>query len=229
MASWMIHLRVAQQLYQKLGIKQKEEFVLGNIAPDSGVPSEDGTGYVPDATISHFRTIDENGIKNVHEELFIERYFTDSLRLHYSKEEYAFFFGYLTHLITDKIWAREIVYGAKEKKKNLFIANREEFWKTIKKDWYDLDFMYLKENPSFEAFKIYQNNKKMKNVYLDFFSENAFLERKSFIIDFYTEGVKNIVEHETYLQKEELNHFVDLCVDEIINQCHKYKKELEKR
>lgn len=229
MASWMIHLRVAQQLYQKLGIKQKEEFVLGNIAPDSGVPSEDGTGYVPDAAISHFRTIDENGIKNVHEELFIERYFTDSLRLHYSKEEYAFFFGYLTHLITDKIWAREIVYGAKEKKKNLFIANREEFWKTIKKDWYDLDFMYLKENPSFEAFKIYQNNKKMKNVYLDFFSENAFLERKSFIIDFYTEGVKNIVEHETYLQKEELNHFVDLCVDKIINQCHKYIKELETR
>ncbi len=39
MASWMIHLRVAQQLYQQLNIDPIDEFVLGNIAPDSGIPS----------------------------------------------------------------------------------------------------------------------------------------------------------------------------------------------
>ncbi len=58
MASWMIHLRVAQGIYEKLGFDHKAEFVMGNIAPDSGVPTADGTGFVPDAGRSHFRTVD---------------------------------------------------------------------------------------------------------------------------------------------------------------------------
>ena len=65
MASWMIHLRVAQQLYRQLNIESINEFVLGNIAPDSGIPSKDGSGFIPDAAVSHFRSLDENGIKKV--------------------------------------------------------------------------------------------------------------------------------------------------------------------
>jgi len=131
MASWMIHLRVAQQLYRQLNIESINEFVLGNIAPDSGIPSKDGSGFIPDAAVSHFRSLDENGIKNIHEEQFIRRYFTPAHRLSYSKKEDAFFLGYLTHLLTDKIWAREIVYSAKEKQNKLFHTNRELFWQTI--------------------------------------------------------------------------------------------------
>lgn len=91
MASWMIHLRVAQQLYRQLNIESINEFVLGNIAPDSGIPSKDGSGFIPDAAVSHFRSLDENGIKNIHEEQFIRRYFTPAHRLSYSKKEDAFF------------------------------------------------------------------------------------------------------------------------------------------
>ena len=65
MSSWIIHLRVAQQLYQKLHTKPRDAFVLGNIAPDSGVPRADGSGFVPDAQLSHFRSLDENGIKQI--------------------------------------------------------------------------------------------------------------------------------------------------------------------
>ncbi len=46
MALWMIHLRVAQQLYQQLNIESINEFVLGNTAPDSGIPSKDGSGFI---------------------------------------------------------------------------------------------------------------------------------------------------------------------------------------
>ncbi|MDE5817799.1 MAG: hypothetical protein K2I07_00540 [Lachnospiraceae bacterium] len=63
MASWIIHLRVAQQLYRQLNMEFINEFVLGNIAPDSGIPSKDGSGFIPDAAVSHFRSLDENGIK----------------------------------------------------------------------------------------------------------------------------------------------------------------------
>ena len=83
MASWIIHLRVAQGVYRQLGLKYIDEFILGNIAPDSGVPSADGSGYQPDAEVSHFRSIDVNGIKDVHEEVFIERYYTDAQRRDY--------------------------------------------------------------------------------------------------------------------------------------------------
>lgn len=139
-------------------------------------------------------------------------------RLSYSKKEYAFFLGYLTHLLTDKIWAREIVYSAKEKQNKLFHTNRELFWQTIKKDWYDLDFMYLKSNPLFEAFRIYRESKDIRNTYVDFFSENAFEERRLFILNFYANGVANIEEHSTYLSKEELDVLVTSTVNEIITQ-----------
>ena len=98
-----------------IAYQRKEPFVLGNIAPDSGIPNEDGTGFVPDAAISHFRSLDQNGIKCIHETDFIQQYFTPAQRQTYSDSEYAFFLGYLAHLLTDKIWARDIVYAAKEK------------------------------------------------------------------------------------------------------------------
>ena len=127
MASWMIHLRVAQGIYQKLNLKNITEFVMGNIAPDSGVPTADGTGFVPDAELSHFRTVDENGIKNVHDDLFVERYFTKERRESYNEREHAFYFGYLVHLLTDKLWASKIVYGAKEKFSDLFEQDNTDF------------------------------------------------------------------------------------------------------
>lgn len=216
MASWMIHLRVAQQLYRQLNIESANEFVLGNIAPDSGIPAEDGTGFVPEKSISHFYAWDRNGIKYIDEGLFIQQYFTPEHRFVYTKEEDSFFFGYLTHLLTDKIWAREIVLPAKERQNELYRSNPELFWDTIKTDWYNMDFMYLKSNPSFEAFQIYRRIKNLKNTYMDIFPENAFEERRQFVLDFYANGAANIEEHSTYLSKEELDVFVTSAVNEIM-------------
>lgn len=215
MASWMIHLRVAQGIYQKLNLKNITEFVMGNIAPDSGIPTADGTGFVPDAELSHFRTVDENGIKNVHDDLFVERYFTKERRESYNEREYAFYFGYLVHLLTDKLWASKIVYGAKEKFSDLFEQDNMAFWEKIKRDWYDLDFLYLKKYPEFEAFRIYEGIKEFKNSYLDFFAEDAFVQRKKFIIEFYREGIEKVKERETYISLDELDAFVEYAVEEI--------------
>ena len=41
MASWMIHLRVADRLLNEPGELDETAFIMGNIAPDSGVPNED--------------------------------------------------------------------------------------------------------------------------------------------------------------------------------------------
>lgn len=216
MASWMIHLRVAQGIYEKLNLVHKSEFIMGNIAPDSGVPTADGTGFVPDAAVSHFQIVDENGIKDVHDDWFVVQYFSKEKREHYNEKEYAFYFGYLTHLLTDKFWASKIVYGAKEKLSDLFEQDNVTFWKNVKRDWYDLDFLYLKKHPEFEAFRIYEGINEFKNTYLDFFAEDAFEQRKKFIVEFYRKGVETMEERETYISPEELDEFVERAVDGII-------------
>lgn len=222
MASWMIHLRVAQGIYEKLNLSEKEAFVMGNIAPDSGVPTADCSGFVPDAGVSHFRTVDENGIKDVHEEQFVARYFTKEKRENYSEREDAFFFGYLVHLLTDKLWASEIVYEAKEMFQQEFFADNGSFWKRIKKDWYDLDFLYLKNHPDFPAFRIYEGIKEFKNSYLEFFAEDAFEQRKQYIVDFYQKGAASVEECEAYISPEELDLFVADTMEKILAEYEEY-------
>lgn len=224
MASWMIHLRVAQQLYRQLNMESKSEFVLGNIAPDSGVPAEDGNGYVPEKAVSHFYDWDSNGAKYINEELFIRQYFSPERRSACTREEHSFLLGYLTHLLTDKTWVREIVIPAKERQRELYRSNRDLFWETVKQDWYDMDFMYLKANPLFEAFRIYREMKNIKNTAIDFFPETAFEERRQFVLDFYADGVANIVERDTYLSKEELDMFVISAANEIAAQIREFTR-----
>ena len=54
MASWMVHLRIADKLLDQLKDIDETAFVMGNIAPDSGVPNEDWTKFTPPKTVSHF-------------------------------------------------------------------------------------------------------------------------------------------------------------------------------
>lgn len=61
MASWMVHLRVADKLLERLPKLEETAFIVGNIAPDSGVPNGDWTAYAPSSEVSHFKTYLEDG------------------------------------------------------------------------------------------------------------------------------------------------------------------------
>ena len=56
MASWMIHLRVADSLMDTIAGIDQTAFVMGNIAPDSGVPNADWSAYIPPKDVSHYKT-----------------------------------------------------------------------------------------------------------------------------------------------------------------------------
>jgi hypothetical protein len=45
MASWIVHLRVTDKLLDQIPDLSPVEFVIGNIAPDSGVPNEDWSAF----------------------------------------------------------------------------------------------------------------------------------------------------------------------------------------
>ena len=54
MASWMVHLRIADELLNKLDGIDETAFIVGSIAPDSGVPNADWSVFSPPKSVTHF-------------------------------------------------------------------------------------------------------------------------------------------------------------------------------
>lgn len=246
MASWMVHLRVADllldqwdssseqpkaQLKDQLKAQRYEldetAFVVGNIAPDSGVPTEDGRAYIPNKTISHFKTM--RGAERMAETIgrrenkpqidvtsFIEKYFTVKQRREYDRRQYSFYLGYLTHLLTDVLWVREIYWPAVQAEKDAYDADHMDTVRKWKKDWYDLDFLYLREHPDFRTFDIYESAVDFHNDLMEEFSTDAFENRRRYITWFYHQQHDRLDRHYPYLNKEQMDTFVRLAVQEII-------------
>lgn len=51
MASWAIHFRIADAFLPRFSENEKDSFVIGNIAPDCGKPTEGG--YNPPTEVTH--------------------------------------------------------------------------------------------------------------------------------------------------------------------------------
>lgn len=216
MASWMVHLRITDNLLDKLCNLSPIEFVVGNIAPDSGIPNEDWSVFTPNGDISHFKTTDADGLKDIHLEQYVERYFTPEQRELYNREQKSFYLGYLTHLITDMLWADHIVRPSKDKFISLFKKDKNEWIWTLKKDWYDLDFLYLKKNSDCRAYSIYQNAVGFRNDYMDFFSPDAFDNRRVYITGFYNKGRDGLEREYIYLSEEAMDRFVEESTGSIL-------------
>ncbi len=209
MASWIVHLRIADKLLDEIPDLAPREFVVGNIAPDSGVPNEDWSRFTPSGDVSHFKTTDADGLKDIHIDEYVQQYYATGQRGNYNSKQRSFYLGYLTHLLTDMMWADDIVRPSKEKFRALYDKDMAEWIWTMKKDWYDLDFLYIKKNPDFRAFSIYRNAVGFRNDYMDFFSEDAFENRRQYITGFYSGGRDGLQREYTYLTEEEMDRFVE--------------------
>jgi len=218
MASWMVHLRIADELLKHIDNIDETAFVMGNIAPDSGVPSEDWKEYYPPKTVSHFKTrSDDETFFDI--DAYCSKYFNEDLIKGYSLKEYSFFLGYYVHLLTDVRWA-ETVYADLLKKHPKECA--EDKYKLIwsaKADWYDLDFLYLEQNPGFKAFSIYENAVCYDNVFMDLFSRDAFENRRQYICGFYHSDNHGDLHREYhYLTPEQAEDFVKTTSRMIMDQ-----------
>ena len=216
MASWMVHLRIADKLLEHFNNLDETAFVMGNIAPDSGVPNEDWTKFEPPKKISHFKKEDGDNT-TIDIEKFCSQHFNAQINKTYSKKEYSFFLGYYVHLFTDIQWSENIF-------KPLLAAYPKEaaedtyklLW-TAKGDWYDLDFLYLKKHPDFRAFSIYENAVNFENEFLDSFSKDAFENRRQYICGFYhSENHGQLDRTYTYLTPQQADAFVDKTVSLIL-------------
>lgn len=208
MASWMVHPRVADRMLDRIPGISETEFVIGNMAPDSGIPNEDWTVFTPSSEVSHFRTTDDNGIKLIHEDWYIAKYFTKEQRRSYSIKQESFYLGYLVHLLTDNLWARDIVYPLRAKNFEAFEQNRAEWFRVMKQDWRTLDLLFLKEHADFRAFLIYEQAVGFRNAYMDFFAEDAFDNRRAYITQSYRTNAESVEAESRFLSDADIERFV---------------------
>lgn len=219
MASWMVHLRIADRLLDELPDVSAGHFIMGNIAPDSGEPNEDWSVFTPNKAVSHYEECGADGKKVIRIDRYVAQYFTKEKQAGYTKAQNSFYLGYLTHLLTDILWSRNVyektlaAYPERAAKDlNAFV------WEELKRDWYDLDFLYLKKHPDFRAFQIYRGLAGFENRYMDIFSEKAFDNRRVYITEFYLAGRDHVEREYVYLTPEQANAFVEESCADILLQ-----------
>ena len=232
MASWMIHFRVAQTMLDRGALGEcperapAEAFVMGNIAPDSGVPTPEG-GYSPDKNTSHFMRRFEGVPAGQNPErcdphLFAREWPIPALDRG-DEVAAAFYLGYLCHLVTDNGWVRDFIYPAKVRFAHLRLVDGAEtpegvarFYAFLKRDWYDMDFLYLRRRPDLPAYGLFLNAPRFENEFLPFFPADAFEVRRSEIEAFYRKGVAAVEERSVYISEEEAEAFIERVADEVL-------------
>ena len=222
MASWMVHLRVADKLLSVFPMLNPTEFVVGNIAPDSGLPNGDGT-YTPDKDQSHFRTDHNSEHPYPDPTLFISQYMTPAQWKTYTPCERSFYLGYYAHLLTDVAWLSNIFQPCMEQHKDESENDPHGFINgPLKRDWYDLDYLYLRDHPDFRAWEIYKAAVDFENTYIDAFAPHAFADRREFIVWFYSQEKDNLDRLYPYLTKERAEQFAEETAADIAEKLKRF-------
>ncbi len=209
MATWIAHLRIAENILKNMDDLDSIAFILGNVGPDSGVPNEDWSSFNPPKKITHW--INEEN--NIDAERFFDKYIKNNL-MEYSK--YSYVLGYYIHLLTDIEWSKFF----NEKKKNALYNKKlkedASFIWTIKKDWYGLDFLYLEKNPNFIFHTIFKNIDQVPD-YIDYFPKGALMKQVNYITEYYLGDNEETKENFIYLNEKEMDKFIDETSKKIIS------------
>jgi len=199
MATWIAHMRIAEHFMETYGSLNNTAFLVGNIAPDSGVPNKDWSVFTPNPSTTHWKTtgdIDAEGFEHEY--------------LQTKCEKYPFYLGYYFHLLTDIEWSKLF---SKKTKEQLYAeglkADNNFIW-TIKKDWYGQDHVYLQQHKNSVFFTHFAKIETFPNIYLDYFPNEAFMHRIKYITDFYMDNheTENLSREFPFLSKEEMDEFV---------------------
>lgn len=140
MATWLCHLRVADEVLKKYDLPRRE-FLAGNIAPDCGLSDGKG-GFDPPKEITHWT----KGSKSKCEYL---RFAEEMLHTARNKLERAFLLGYFSHLIADVVWTQVINEPEKARFRDEYDADRTGYYRRVKAEWYGNDLLFLEEHPNY--------------------------------------------------------------------------------
>lgn len=200
MATWITHLRIADYFLDRIPGIVPAPFVVGNIGPDCGVPNEDWSAFTPPKAVSHWK---EKG-EDCRSDAFAAKYLHDTDT---SPQTRSFLLGYYIHLLTDNEWSHRVYRPKRSRYQAQFDSDNDFIW-TFKRDWYDLDHLYLREHPDFRAFHIFASLGEFYDDALAYYPKNAYTRQIGFITRFYREFDGDLDHEYPYLNIGEMDDFV---------------------
>lgn len=224
MASWIVHLRIADKLLIYLPELDAGQFSIGNVAPDSGVPDERWENFDPPPEKTHFILNQSPDSKDLsHDIQFYRRFMQGQVSLHADPKQFSFLLGYFFHLITDNLWAERIGRPTRERYRSDFDQNPGFIWE-VKKDWYGLDFSYVRSHPESLFWRVFLDSV-YENEYLDFFPSGAIENQLAYIKNFYQRTDHEVesklrLSNNIYLNEAEMALFVDGAYRDLLRIYH---------
>ncbi len=225
MASWIVHLRIAENLLVNFPGLNVSQFAIGNIAPDSGWPDEKWENFDPPTEVLHFSKGKDRFSTSC--DLIFFRKYLGQIDFSVDSKRFGFFLGYFAHLVTDNLWYSEIGKPTQKKYKAQFDADKNFIWK-IRDDWNGLDHVYVREFPGSLFWTTFLKCS-YKADYLDFLPEKNIQVRVDYIREFYQrddEGVHAIINRPfQYLSKAEMDQFVERASKKLNTWLNKLQTE----
>jgi hypothetical protein len=224
MASWIVHLRIADKLLDRIPELNAGQFAIGNIAPDSGVPDENWENFDPPNEVTHFKYQESPDSAGIYQDLkFFQQYLQANVTLEDDPERFSFLLGYFFHLITDNLWVDRIGKPTREHYQSEFEKNPGFIWE-VKKDWYGLDFAYVRSHPESIFWGVFVGSH-YQEEYLEFFPPGAIAKQLEYIKNFYQRTDDAVEEklrltNNIYLNEAEMALFVDGAYRDLIRIYH---------
>lgn len=208
MASWAIHFRVADQFLDRIQNLDKEYFIIGNIAPDCGVPYRHKRGYNPPSEVTHYAPTGNKG------DCDYGYVYNEFIKNETDIKKKSFYIGFFVHLMTDSAFVNDFTYRIEERYGS-FDTHRD-LSGAVKKEWYNLDFAFFKNNvsPSFELFKTYQS---FDEPYPDFYKNSEISNRMKYIVSFYGSNEPEEMEYK-YTAPDAVEDFVSKIPQKIYDE-----------
>ncbi len=180
MATWIAHLRLAEILLEHIPGLDAAAFAIGSVAPDAGIPDEKWEKFTPPPEVTHFKRSD--GAHKDLADLEFYRHYLACVKA-VDTPHFSFRMGYFFHLITDNLWTVAVGRPTEERFAEQFAADRQFIWE-VKKDWYGLDHLYVRDHPNCLFWRVFLDANP-DGLALDFFPAEALPLQLHYIKSFY--------------------------------------------
>ncbi len=189
MATWIVHLRIAEHMLGVISGLQEDAFTLGNVAPDSGIPDENWEHFDPPPKVTHFQP-EDNSLFRCADLDFFRAYLSPNTSL-LGKEDFSIRLGYFFHLVTDNLWYLRVGKPAWERWRAQFSTDAK-FWDEIKSDWYGLDHIYVRNHPESLFWRVFVKCAYQEDS-LPFLPPQAVQHQLTHIQNYYRSNKQNVL------------------------------------
>jgi hypothetical protein len=208
MATWIAHLRIAEELLNRIEGLDAAQFAIGNIAPDSGIPDEKWETFSPPPAVTHFKRS-----ASVHKDIADLNFYRDYLANVPPQDapRFSFRLGYFFHLITDNLWTVAVGKPTQERFPDQFAADKNFIWE-VKKNWYGLDHLYVRAHPNCMFWRVFLDAQPVA-ADLDFLPAQALTRQLAYVKKYYQRTdpeIQAMIDTPyIYLTKDEMDRFIE--------------------